>query len=95
MGTLTAIRKQGNPDGIEGHEERQVMQEESNKGYRKKNYTRGRDYHKYNLKKPLITKQGYDPEKVLMAREFCETQCKNKQCPLSNGTKSEYYSEEL
>lgn len=83
MSVLTAIRKQENPDGIEGHNERQEMQEESNAGPRKKNYTRGRDFHYYTHHDWKRRSPKYDAVRIAFAREFCESLCLNTECPLN------------
>lgn len=80
MSALTAIRKQENPDGAEGHEERLRMQEESKSNPPKKVFTRGRDYHKYTI--GGNPRRFPDKTMLLYAKWFCGHLCKNSNCPL-------------
>lgn len=80
MSVLNAIRKQENPDGVEGHEERLLMQAESKYNPPKRVFTRGRDSHKYtesDIKKPYS-----DKILLLQAKWYCQTLCCDSTCPL-------------
>lgn len=80
MSVLTAIRKQENPDGIDGHNERLKMQYESRAYPIKRVFTKGRDYHNYSPKD--VKRNRHDKEAMLNAKWFCSNLCCNKECPL-------------
>jgi hypothetical protein len=81
MSVLNAIRKQENPDGVKGHEERLLIQEESRNNPPKKVFTRGQDFHHYN-RFDLKRQWGINKERLLQAKEYCKTLCCNYDCPL-------------
>jgi hypothetical protein len=80
MSILSAIRKQENPDGLEGHKERLRMLKESKDELPKRVFTRGKNFHKYtpsDIKRPFVYKA-----LAIFATQFCRELCCNQNCPL-------------
>lgn len=80
MSVLNVIRKQENPDGLQGHEERLRMQEDSRRNPVKRVFAKGRDFHNYSCLD--VKRESYNKELLLLAKEFCRTLCCNDECPL-------------
>lgn len=83
MGRLTTIRQQENPDGVEGHKERERLQKESKREPVKRKYT-GKDQHWFT-KPPQanLTNRQRRNLKRLDMKENCEDytdDCKPSNC---------------
>jgi len=83
MGKLTAIRHQENPDGVEGHKERERLQEASKQFPAKRKYTGG-DQHWFT-KPPVanISEKQAVALKRLEMKESCEDysdECSPNKC---------------
>ena len=79
--SLNAIRRQENPDGKSGHDERQRMKRESKATLiPKRVFTKGRSTHAYSIHNAVKTSSGRT--NLLNAEWFCRELCTNTECPL-------------
>ena len=70
VSVLTAIRKQKNPDGLDGHEERLVIQEESKQYPPKKKFTGGESHH-YKKERNSISRE----DRIRVVKELLKSNC--------------------
>lgn len=82
MGFTNIMKLQENPDGIDGHNERDVFQEISKCAPAKTKFTRGKGYHDYTVPTLTKTQQRFlDLESMKLRCDYVVNSCNIKNCP--------------